>query len=71
MAAIVERWRDAATSACVNGRGAEYLPRSGQLDGRAFVLAHVDDVDPASAVKDGQVVMVAGKRQRDRAAGER
>ena len=44
--AVVERWRNApAREACVGGRSAEYLRRTGQLGDLDFVLAHIDDVE--------------------------
>jgi 2-phosphosulfolactate phosphatase len=42
---IVERWRDAPVEACADGRSAEYLRRTGQLDDLEFVLTRIDDVD--------------------------
>jgi 2-phosphosulfolactate phosphatase len=53
---VVTRWRAAPAAACANGRSAEYLRRSDQLEDLDFVLAHVNDVDTVCALLDGEVV---------------
>jgi 2-phosphosulfolactate phosphatase len=55
---VVERWRDAPASACVRGKSASYLRRSGQENDLDFVLEHVNDLDEVFIFHKGQVVRV-------------
>ncbi|HLX12282.1 MAG TPA: 2-phosphosulfolactate phosphatase [Bacteroidota bacterium] len=42
---ISKRWSGAPADACLGGKSAEYLKRSGQEDDLYFILSHVNDVD--------------------------
>jgi len=61
---IVERWRDAPATVCASGRSADYLRRTGQQDDLEFVLAHVNDLDVACGLVDGEVVALPPPAQR-------
>jgi 2-phosphosulfolactate phosphatase len=52
---IVERWRNEPVEACANGRSAEYLRRTGQLDDLEFVLTRIDDVDGVFRFDGGEL----------------
>ncbi|MBV9147833.1 MAG: 2-phosphosulfolactate phosphatase [Acidobacteria bacterium] len=53
---IVKRWSGAPPEACVTGNSAKYLQRSGQIHDLEFVLTHVNDVDSAFVMSEGEVV---------------
>ena len=55
-AAVVEMWRDAPVEACASGNSAKYLQRSGQEKDLAFILAHVNDLRMAFAMRGNEVV---------------
>lgn len=59
-AAVVERWGDAAPTACTSGRSAAFLRESGQRRDLDFVLAHVNDLDDVFRLDGGEVVAVPG-----------
>jgi 2-phosphosulfolactate phosphatase len=52
---IVERWRDAPVEVCADGRSAEYLRRTGQLEDLEFVLTRIDDVDGVFRFEEGEL----------------
>jgi 2-phosphosulfolactate phosphatase len=54
---IVQRWRGVPASACVEGHSAMYLKRSGQSEDLDFVLKHVNDLDAAFVMREGEVVL--------------
>jgi 2-phosphosulfolactate phosphatase len=56
---VVERWGDAPDDAFLGGRSSEYLRTSGQQHDLDFVLSHVDDLNAAFEVKQGEVMRVA------------
>jgi 2-phosphosulfolactate phosphatase len=53
---IVARWGDASDDAFVGGRSSEYLRRTGQEHDLEFVLSHIDDLETAFELRDGEVV---------------
>lgn len=55
---IVERWRDLPVEACADGRSADYLRRTGQLDDLEFVLSRIDDVDGVFRFEDCELELV-------------
>jgi 2-phosphosulfolactate phosphatase len=57
---IVARWGDAPDDAFLNGRSSDYLRRTGQEHDLDFVLSHVDDLDDAFEIREGEVVRIAG-----------
>ena len=67
-AAIVERWRGAPAGAGADGKSADYLRRSGQLQDLAFVLAHVNDLDAACVVEQDEIVQLPAPQEPGRAA---
>jgi 2-phosphosulfolactate phosphatase len=54
---IVARWYDAPAEACVEGKSAAFLRRSGQLADLEFVLGHVNDLAAACAIVGPEVVL--------------
>lgn len=61
---VVERWRGVPPDACVPFKSADYLRRSGQLRDLSFILSHVNDIENAFTVEDGEV-LIAGELVRD------
>lgn len=55
---VVERWGSAPASACIRGKSASYLRRSGQEIDLDFVLQHVNDLDEVFVFDAGEVVRV-------------
>jgi 2-phosphosulfolactate phosphatase len=53
---LIDRWAGAGLEAIAAGESATYLRRTGQIEDLDFVLAHVDDVDTAFLVSNGEVV---------------
>jgi 2-phosphosulfolactate phosphatase len=57
-AGVVERWGAAPASACVRGKSASYLRRSGQERDLDFVLEHVNDLDEVFVFDEGEVIRI-------------
>jgi 2-phosphosulfolactate phosphatase len=57
-AALVAQWADEPVQAITASRSAAYLQRTGQLADLSYVLSHVDDLETAFAVQQGEVVAV-------------
>lgn len=55
---IVARWGDAPDDAFVSGRSSDYLRRTGQEHDLEFVLSHIDDLEAAFELRDGELVRV-------------
>jgi 2-phosphosulfolactate phosphatase len=55
--ALIAEWRDAPADAWLGGKSAAYLRDSGQLADLAYILAHVDDVDLACFMRNGEAVL--------------
>jgi 2-phosphosulfolactate phosphatase len=53
---IVDRWRDSRPEDIAGGASAGYLERSGQGEDIQFILEHIDDLDQAYLVRDGEIV---------------
>lgn len=53
---VIDRWAEAPLHAIADGASAAYLDRTGQGEDLDFVLEHVDDVDAAFLLLDGEVV---------------
>jgi 2-phosphosulfolactate phosphatase len=56
-AKLVSRWRKADVEAFRSSHSVEYLVRSGQIADLDFVMTHLDDVDAAFSVVDGEVTV--------------
>lgn len=56
--------RDTRTDAWIKGKSAAYLRKSGQIEDLEFILAHIDDLQAAFALRDGEVIMEAGPCKR-------
>jgi 2-phosphosulfolactate phosphatase len=57
-AALVGRWRDAPPEACLGSRSVDFLKRTGRMRDLDFILAHIDDLQSAFTVRDGEVHMI-------------
>jgi 2-phosphosulfolactate phosphatase len=55
-AALVDRWRDVPPTALLGSRSVAFLRETGRAQDLDFVLAHIDDVDRAFVVRDGEIV---------------
>jgi 2-phosphosulfolactate phosphatase len=55
---LIDRWAGAELEVIAAGESAAYLRRTGQVEDLAFVLSHVDDIDAAFLLLDGEVVPV-------------
>ena len=66
---VVARWGEAPAVACVRGKSAAYLRRTGQRRDLDFVLAHVNDLDGVFALADDQVVRIPAARRDDTGVG--
>ncbi|MDQ3757708.1 MAG: 2-phosphosulfolactate phosphatase [Actinomycetota bacterium] len=58
-AELVVRWRGLPAGAFDGNRSTEFLRSIGREDDLAFVLAHVDDIDQACRLVDGELVALA------------
>lgn len=54
---LIKRWSDKPVDAWIGNKSAEYLRRTGQLADLKFIFRHVDDLDAAFVLRDGEVVM--------------
>jgi 2-phosphosulfolactate phosphatase len=57
---LLDRWRDAPVDAIRVSRSVRYLADTGQTDDLEFILTHVDDVDRAYVLHDGELVETGG-----------
>lgn len=57
---IVVEWGDAPDDAFRGGHSSEYLRRTGQEHDLEFVLSHIDDLDAAFALRQGELRRVTG-----------
>lgn len=57
--AWIERWRDHSFDIIREGRSADYLRRSDQLDDLEFVLSHIDDLQTVPWLASGELVDAA------------
>lgn len=64
-AAIIQRWRDVPADAIVDGASAAYLRRSGQTRDLEYILNHIDDLDTAYRLEQGQIRDVQGAAQHE------
>lgn len=65
---IVGRWHGAATDAWIEGRSAQYLKSSGQVEDIDFILTHVADLSDSFVLREGEVLAesVENDASRDR-----
>jgi 2-phosphosulfolactate phosphatase len=56
-AEIIEWWRGARTDDWIKRKSAAYLRNSGQIEDLEFILDHIDDLQAAFSLRDGEVVM--------------
>ena len=54
--ACIERWHGADADAITASASAAYLLRTGQIADLEFVLGHIDDLEHAYTVTDGEVL---------------
>lgn len=57
-ARLIARWSGAAPDAFLGSRSVDYLRASGQLRDLDFILGHVDDLDRAFTLRQGEIVAV-------------
>jgi 2-phosphosulfolactate phosphatase len=57
---LLDRWRDAPVDAIRVSNSVRYLADTGQTDDLEFILTHVDDVDRAYVLHDGELVETGG-----------
>ena len=55
-AELVSRWRGQPVDSFRRSKSVEYLVRTGQIADLDFVTSHVDDIDTAYSVENGEVV---------------
>ena len=55
---LVDRWADEGPEAALDGKSADYLRRSGQTRDLEFIVTHINDLDAAFAMKDGELIAV-------------
>jgi 2-phosphosulfolactate phosphatase len=60
-AAVLKRWSGAGPADCLHSKSVDYLRRTGQLADLDFILSHVDDLDYAYALRNGEVVAEANR----------
>ena len=53
---MVRRWAGASVEACLISNSVQYLRRTGQLADLDFVLTHINDVESAFIMSNGEVV---------------
>jgi 2-phosphosulfolactate phosphatase len=53
---LVDHWKDAPIEAIMGSKSATYLRDTGQRDDLDFILAHVDDLDSAFELRDGELM---------------
>ncbi len=56
---IVAEWKDASVEVCAQGKSAEFLRASGQLEDLEYILKHVDDVKGICAISDTEIVKIS------------
>lgn len=56
---VVKRWATAPDDSFMDGHSVRYLADTGQLHDAEFVLEHVDDLDSAYEMRDGELVTSA------------
>lgn len=72
-AEIIERWKGARTDDWIKGKSAAYLRKSGQIEDLEFILDHIDDLQGAFSLRDGEVVMestAVPKAEREKEFGD-
>ena len=55
---VMDKWRDSPVEACITGKSAEYLRKSGQVKDLEFILHHVNDIDSAFMIKHDEIVRI-------------
>ena len=55
---VLNRWRDAKASDCLNSRSVDYLRRTGQLADLHFILERIDDIDDTFILRNHEVVRI-------------
>jgi 2-phosphosulfolactate phosphatase len=56
---VVRRWSGAPPEACLVSHSVDFLRRTRQTDDLEFILTHVNDVNAACLLRDGEAVLVA------------
>jgi phosphosulfolactate phosphohydrolase-like enzyme len=65
---LVSRWRNASPDVIRDGKSAEYLNRSGQLEDLEFILNHIDDLDTVPSLVNGELIAASNRVEFARAA---
>ena len=60
---VVNRWRNAAPTACLCSHSIDFLRRTGKLRDLDYILAHVDDLPEVFEVRNGEVMPAAPVEQ--------
>jgi 2-phosphosulfolactate phosphatase len=55
---IIERWTEASVDTILEGKSAQYLTKSGQVEDLEFILSHVDDLNSIYQLENGQIVEI-------------
>jgi 2-phosphosulfolactate phosphatase len=66
---VIDRWRAAEASACIHGKSAAYLRRSGQVRDLDFILERIDDLNYAFCMQGEEVAVAPVSRLLPTATG--
>ncbi|HVA01739.1 MAG TPA: 2-phosphosulfolactate phosphatase [Terriglobia bacterium] len=55
---LVDRWAGVGPEAALNGKSADYLRRSGQTKDLQFIFTHINDLDAAYVMKEGELIAI-------------
>jgi 2-phosphosulfolactate phosphatase len=56
--ALVDRWREQPPEACLGSRSVSFLKRTGRYGDLDFIFSHIDDLQAAFTVWNGEVQMI-------------
>jgi 2-phosphosulfolactate phosphatase len=56
---LVKLWKDKPVGVCAEGKSAEYLRKTGQIEDLNFILRHVDDLNLSLAIKKDEIVKIS------------
>jgi len=68
-ARTLNQWAGAKATDCLLSKSVSYLRRSNQEDDLRFILEHIDDLDDAFILRNGQIAMVASEVLEPEAVG--
>jgi 2-phosphosulfolactate phosphatase len=55
---VINRWREAPVEACTQGKSAEYLRKSGQIEDLQFIMSHLNDLDSVFLVDNNEIIEI-------------